>query len=64
MIRAAMGQTYLRYDGVTQGSMLSPLPLSNYPYVGHLGLQREVSFATQGASVCSGPFTDYPGYQF
>lgn len=37
------------YDGVTQGSMLCPLLLSNYPYVGRLGLQG-VSVATQGAT--------------
>ena len=30
--------------------MLGLLPLSNYPYVGRLGLQGEVSFATQGAA--------------
>lgn len=30
--------------------MLCPLPLSNYPYVGRLGLQGEVSVATQGAT--------------
>lgn len=46
------------YDGVTQGSMLCPLPLSNYPYVGRLGSQGEVSVATL-ASVCSDPVPDY-----
>lgn len=30
--------------------MLCPLPLNNYPYVGRLGLQGEVSVATQGAA--------------
>lgn len=34
-----MGYKYLYYDGVTQGSMLCPLLLSNYPYVGCLGLR-------------------------
>lgn len=33
--------------------MLCPLPLSNYPCVGRLGLRGEVSATTQGASVCS-----------
>lgn len=54
-----MGYKYLCYDGVTQGSMLYPLPLSNYPYVGRLGLRGGVSVATQGASVCSEPVTGY-----
>lgn len=30
--------------------MLCPPPLNNYPYVGRLGLQGEVSVATQGAA--------------
>lgn len=37
----------------------APLPWSNYPYVGRLGSQGEVSFATQGANVCSNPITGY-----
>lgn len=38
------------YDGVTRGSMLGPLLLSNYPYVGRLGLRGDVSVATQGVT--------------
>lgn len=57
--RAAMGSKYLCYDEVTQGSMLSPLPLSNYPYAGRLRLQGEVSVATQGARDGSDPVTNY-----
>lgn len=39
--------------------MLGTLPLSNYPYVGRLGLQGEVNVATQGASICLDPITEY-----
>lgn len=38
------------YDGVTQGSMLGPPLLSNYPDEGRLGLQEDVRVATQGVS--------------
>jgi len=46
-------------DGVTQGSMLRPLLLNNYNYAERLGLQGEVSVATQGAGLCSDLITDY-----
>lgn len=50
------------YDEVTQGSTLRPLPISNYPYVGRMGLQAGVGVATQGAIICSDPITDYHQY--